>query len=725
MNRSFFCILIVVLFISCDKEHKPIRIGLSQINCIDDWRKNMNEEMIREIGFYPDLKIDFIIKNANDNSAKQKQDILDLCKQDIDILIVSPNEAEPLTQVVSEVYNKGIPVILVDRKINSDKYTAFVGGDNYQIGIEAGKYAVHLLHEKGNILEIKGLKGATPANERSNGFSEIVRQYPNVKIIKSIYGNWLKERAQLLTDSLLKAESGLKIDLVYAHNDFMALGAYNACTRNKIRPKILGVDGLAVPNCGVDMVLNHNIDATFPYPSGGEIAIRIAIDIIQHKHFEKENIIQNTFPIDINNARTLKVQYKLLIDQQAKIDKQRLRMSKMTELIKQQKIFLFLSLVIISLMIVVIALIIFFLSQKEKANQLIRDHEKHIHRQMEELQELSSQLIEKNATLKNQNEEILTQKESIENKNEILLEQSEELRKINTLLKERQLKIEEKNSLLIAQTDFLNNTNTLLEESQQQIEEQSEELTVQRDQLGQLNATKDKLFSILAHDLRNPFQAVMGFSELLLNDFEKLSAEKIQKFLGLIHSSSIRGNDLLENILQWSRTQTGSISYEPEELYLTKVAEETKNLLEGDAQRKNITINQLIDPKIVVKGDENMLKTIFRNLISNAIKFTPEEGNITLRAEVSINSAFVEVAISDTGVGISDVILKNIFRVDTTFTTRGTAQEAGTGLGLVICMEFVKKHNGKIWIKSLENKGTTIYFTLPTKIDAQDITAFS
>ncbi len=279
---------------------------------------------------------------------------------------------------------------------------------------------------------------------------------------------------------------------------------------------------------------------------------------------------------------------------------------------------------------------------------------------------------------------------------------------------ERTEEIRLQNHVLEDQADRLNETNALLEERQQHIEEQSEEILAQRDQLSQLNATKDKLFSILAHDLRNPFNIILGYSELLVSDFKKLSEEKINKFLDSIHKSAFSGNTLLDNILQWSRAQTGRISYEPEEQHLLTVSNEVINLLEGNAQQKEITICQLITPDIVVFADENMLKTILRNLISNAIKFTPVKGQITLSAEISIDNTVV-VTVSDTGVGIPEPTIKNLFEINNTVSTKGTAKETGTGLGLIICKEFVSKHKGKIWVQSQVNNGSTFYFQLPHK----------
>lgn len=245
-----------------------------------------------------------------------------------------------------------------------------------------------------------------------------------------------------------------------------------------------------------------------------------------------------------------------------------------------------------------------------------------------------------------------------------------------------------------------------------EVEEQSKELTIQRDELQQLNATKDKLFSILAHDLRNPFHIIIGFSDLLLTDLQKMSETKIRKFLNMIHSSSKRGNDLLDNILQWSRMQTGRISFYPESLQLSKIVNENYTFFAGEVQAKQINFQQFIDSDIIITADENMLNTILRNLISNAIKFTHKNGKIII--DVKFLNRFMQISISDNGVGITPENQKKLFLLNSNITTKGTNEEAGTGIGLMLCKEFVERHGGKIWFESEVSKGTTFFFTIPS-----------
>jgi len=298
----------------------------------------------------------------------------------------------------------------------------------------------------------------------------------------------------------------------------------------------------------------------------------------------------------------------------------------------------------------------------------------------------------------------------------LVKQRTREISQANDVLLERQTRIEEYAEELRTHTENLREANDLLIDKQKLIEIQADQLKDTNEQLSVLNSTKDRFFSIIAHDLRNPFHTVSGFAEVLIKDYKKLPPEKIEKYLNLIYASSASGNNLLENLLQWSRTQTGRIAYEPTKLNLLAIAEETINMLEGDILRKNITTRQLIGSNITVFADENMLKTIFRNLVSNAIKFSHENGTITLKSAVIDQQ--VEVTVADTGVGIPQKTLSLLFRIDATVTTKGTANETGTGLGLILCKEFVEKHQGVLSVESetdssRKDKGSKFKFTLP------------
>jgi PAS domain S-box-containing protein len=230
-------------------------------------------------------------------------------------------------------------------------------------------------------------------------------------------------------------------------------------------------------------------------------------------------------------------------------------------------------------------------------------------------------------------------------------------------------------------------------------------------QLQKLNYTKDKFFSIIAHDLRNPFHSILGFTELLMRNYSDFDDAKKQEFVGLIYESTQHAHNLLENLLQWSRTQTDRIKYNPSKQSLSRIIDETVQVLNASLKKKGLIFSSEIQKDIFVHVDKNMIELVIRNLLSNAIKFTPSGGKISISAKD--DGKFLVVSISDTGVGIDPEDLHRLFQFEEFHTTTGTAGEPGTGLGLIICQEFIKKHGGEITIKSELDKGSTFTFTLP------------
>ncbi len=231
------------------------------------------------------------------------------------------------------------------------------------------------------------------------------------------------------------------------------------------------------------------------------------------------------------------------------------------------------------------------------------------------------------------------------------------------------------------------------------------------EELRLLNATKDKFFSIIAHDLKNPFNSLLGFSDLLKNDFDMYEKKDIKKFINIMYESSKHGFNLLENLLQWSRSQTGRIAYIPNTVIINDVIKGCVNLLETSAHKKGIKIYKDIPETLETRGDIEMLSTVFRNLISNAIKFTPEGGRIKIKSRTT--SRNVEVSVIDTGVGISEEKINSLFRIEKQVSTFGTNNEKGTGLGLILCKEFIDKHGGKIKVRSERKNGSEFKVILP------------
>jgi signal transduction histidine kinase len=273
--------------------------------------------------------------------------------------------------------------------------------------------------------------------------------------------------------------------------------------------------------------------------------------------------------------------------------------------------------------------------------------------------------------------------------------------------------------------EMMNETNTILEERQQQIEEQSEELSrqaealkeqsyelaVKNSELAKSNNTKDLFLSILAHDLKNPFHAILGFSEILETRFNKLNDDKKVQYISIISSTTQKAYNLLENLLQWARAQSNTIEYNPKKVAVNALIKENLYFFLETYRNKKLGVTEKIDADCFANVDENMLNTIIRNLLSNAIKFTPSEGSINITC--TEENGHIVVQIADTGVGIEEEDLKNLFRIDKIYSTPGTNGETGTGLGLVLCKDFIEMNGGTISVVSKKNIGTKFTFELP------------
>ena len=233
----------------------------------------------------------------------------------------------------------------------------------------------------------------------------------------------------------------------------------------------------------------------------------------------------------------------------------------------------------------------------------------------------------------------------------------------------------------------------------------------QNDELEDLNATKDKFFSIISHDLKGPLNSLTSFLGLLMNHTSSLSTEEIQMLAKDLDNSLKNLFALLENLLQWSRSQTGNIEFKAEEFDLTEMLNDNKKLLEKQAANKNISMEVKNTKPITAKAHPNSISTVIRNLLSNSIKFTNENGQIKMGIVEESNRFVVKIA--DNGVGMPKDVASKIFRIDTKHSTQGTAKEKGTGLGLILCKEFIEKNGGEIWVKSEEGKGTIFSFSIP------------
>ncbi len=245
------------------------------------------------------------------------------------------------------------------------------------------------------------------------------------------------------------------------------------------------------------------------------------------------------------------------------------------------------------------------------------------------------------------------------------------------------------------------------DKTQEQLKESRESIIQYNDELKQLNATKDKFFSIIAHDLKSPFQAFLNLNTFLVQRLDAFSREEITDLITELGDVADNLFKLLENLLTWSRIQMGKTQFSPNVFPVDQLVNMTLEVLAISADNKNINLVKNIEDDIVVYTDPNMFSTILRNLVSNAIKFTPKEGQVTIAAKRDDHSTIISVC--DNGIGLSDEDQTKLFRLDVNHSTPGTEEEKGTGLGLILCKEMVDKHGGKIWIESEKNVGTSFY----------------
>ena len=379
---TFLCCFALLVCLACQRERKPrYIIGVSQ--CSEDlWRQTMNEELKREVALYQaDAQV--LIRSVKDDTPKQIADIEWFIEQKVDVLVVSPNESEACTPVIEKAYQQGIPVILVDRKIATESYTAYVGANNYQIGKEAGLYAIGVLKGKGNIAEVRGTKGSTSDTERHKGFIDALAEAPEIRIVAEVWGNYLLDEAKKQLQPVFQQHPN--IDLVFAMNDPMAAGAHQAAIQfNGKLPFIVGVDALI--DGGIKNIENNVQDASFIYPTGGEKVIDLAMKILHNQPFQHENIL-NTAVVDKSNVRMLQLQTEQIAQKQHKIEDINQQLSESVIQHTNQQMLLYLSITAIVLVTVFLLMVIRAYRAKSRANRELK-HQK------EQLEAISKQLEE-------------------------------------------------------------------------------------------------------------------------------------------------------------------------------------------------------------------------------------------------------------------------------------------------------------------------------------------
>ena len=351
----------VMMMIACSGEEPRYVIGVSQ--CSEDiWRNWQNAEMKMEANFHDGVELRFA--TAFDDSERQIQQIDSLVESGIQLLIVAPNQRSSVSSAIDRAYDKGIPVIVFERKTDSQKYSAFVSADNYEMGRLMGEYVVSRLNGKGNVLEVEGLKGSSPAEERHKGFQDALAQHPEVKVVTMLQGDWTEPTAyQVVKDH--KGDLN-DIDVVFGHNDRSAMGARKVFQERQVKmPLFCGIDGLPGENGGIRQVRDSLLDASYIYPTRGDLLLQLALDILEGKPYPKETLLTSAL-VTRDNANVLLLESDEVARQAQNLDKLQMQASGYLKQLATQRTITLMALILIALLL--LTMVLFYLYHRSKVS---------------------------------------------------------------------------------------------------------------------------------------------------------------------------------------------------------------------------------------------------------------------------------------------------------------------------------------------------------------------
>ena len=357
-------ILLLALLVSCSQDAKKYRIGVSQ--CSDDiWRDKQNSEL--KIGAYFHDNVELRFAAAYDSDERQIQQIDSLVGTGIDLLIVAPNQVSTISPAIDRAYDKGIPVIVFERKTNTKKYTAYMGADNYEMGHLMGEYVANRLNERGRIIEVMGLKGSSPAIERHNGFREAIAQHPGIQVVATLQGDWTEPTAYNIVKQWLdnNKDTG-KIDLVFGMNDRTAMGARKAFEEVGVAlPLFCGIDGLPGENGGIRLVQDSLLDASYIYPTHGDQLLQLAVDILEGNPYKKETKLMSAL-VTQDNARVLLMESEEIMRQSRNLAQLHEKANKYLDQLGNQRTLTFVALAAILLLLALLAGIYMYYLQRAR-----------------------------------------------------------------------------------------------------------------------------------------------------------------------------------------------------------------------------------------------------------------------------------------------------------------------------------------------------------------------
>ena len=609
-----FLLFSLVLVSGCSRqtEKDTVYVGFSQAMTTDDWRKQMNKSMQIEASLRPEVKLE--IRDAQNNIAHQIKDIEDFIINGADVIIVSPIQSKPITPIVEKAIKAGVKVLIVDRKIEGENYTSYLGADNIEVGRIAGRYIISNYNGTGKIVEITGAKGSSPAHERSLGFNQAISLESRLNIIGRIQGNWEKESVKEPLQALLEKEGD--IEYIFAHNDRMALSAWETARTMGLEKqlKFIGVDGLNTPNGGIHLVKEGILEATILYPTGGNEALKLALSLHRNEAVSKNNTL-NTIVIDQVNAEIIENQMDKVDQQQNIIESQQEAISiQESEYASQYNLLRLLSL----FLVIILSLAVYsvystvFISRKKR-----------------------------------------------------------ELEKIN--------------ATVVAQKDEIQAMAEVARES---------------------NEAKLNFFTGLSHEFKTPLTLILSYSESLIEN-EKLKGTSLLDEAKLIYNNSNRLLRLINQLLDFRKLEERKFTLRARKINICSFAEELIKNFKGEAVKRNINFKFICDStNTELFLDQNLIDKVFFNLLSNAFKFTPDNGHIEV--VVKETDDVVKIYFRDSGIGIPEGEIQQVFNP---FFRASNNNKNSSGIGLHLSKEFVLLHKGMLEVRS--KHGTEFIITLP------------
>ena len=614
MKKLILYLTLALVCLSCTKSKPKYVIGVSQCSG-DIWRDKLNEELHMGTYFHDDVEL--LYASADDNDEKQIEQIDAFVSEGINLLIVSPNQVATISPAIDRAYDRGIPVIVFDRKTSSKKFTAYIGADNEDMGHEMGEYIAAQLKGKGRVLEIMGLKGSSPAIERHEGFVRALQKYPGIQLVASLQGDWTEDSGRKAIEELRKTDPQKvkDIDYVFGQNDRMAVGAYHALDgEHNPQTRYCGIDALPSKGGGMECVRDGILTASYIYPTHGDEVLQLAINILKGKNYEKENPLKGA------------------------------------------------------------------LVTKDNAHVLLLQNEE-MTRQKGELEQLHTKVDDTLAVLNNQNVSLITL---------IIIV-----------------------FLLIALCTYAYWAYLTKARYSQQLQESYERQRQLTSEIEEMTKAQLMFFTNVSHEFRTPLTLIADPVDHLLED--NTLTDSNRHLLGMVRRNVHVLMQLVNEILDFRKVQSGKMELQLSSFDLRDAVAGWLADFEATARKKNISlVSQLPEEAMPIEADLTKVARIYFNLMSNALKFTPEGGTIDTRLRHDGTNCVLTVA--DTGVGMDENDRKHVF--DRFYQIKGTS--GGTGIGLSLVRSFAEMHHGTATVESSKGEGSAFTITLPTRQPSVD-----